>query len=768
MLGILLLYSALAMGQDKHTIDGYIKDQNGEELIGANVFVGDGSVGTITNFYGYYSLTLEKGEYDVTVSFIGYEPKTERIRLNKDLKFNPMLTPATKTIDEIEITAERKDANVRELKMSTEKLPIKTIKKIPVLMGETDIIKSIQLLPGVQTVGEGNSGFFVRGGAVDQNLILLDEATVYNPAHIGGFFSVFNGDAIKNVELYKGGIPAYFGGRLSSVLDIRMNEGNNQRFSAVGGIGAISSRLTMEGPLFNEKTSFIVSGRRTYIDLFFPFFDNDALDESKAYFYDLNAKVNHRINENNRIFLSAYAGRDIANFSDFFEMGYGNITGTLRWNHVFSNKLFSNFTLISSNFDYNLGRPDGSFSFDWNANVIDKSFKNDYTYFLNPDNTIHFGFQVIHHTLKPGYNEPMEGSVFQIEDLEDNYGLEYAAFFQNEQKVNDRLSINYGLRFSAFQNIGKGTIYNYNENYQVIDSTLHPRNEVYNTYTHLEPRLGVRYLLNESSSFKASYNRMAQYIHLAINNTTSTPVDMWFLSNPNIKPQHADQVAVGYFKNFMDNAYELSVEGYYKKMYNAVDFKDHASLFLNKHFDGELRFGKAYSYGMEFQLKKQQGDLTGWISYTLSKTRRQIEGINNGEEYPTPYDRPHDLKIVAMYDILPRLNVSANWVYASPTPYTVAKEWYQHGNLWVPIYSRRNSYRVKGTDYHRLDVSVTWKNKPHKKWESSWTLSAYNAYNRFNLYSIVYKENEKNAGPPEMHKMYLFGIIPTITYNFKF
>ncbi len=780
LVGMLLsFFSLLATAQEKHTISGYVKDNNGEELIGATVYVAALSAGTVTNTYGFYSLTLPENVYDVTYSFIGYEATQKKVSLQNDTKIDLMLEPSTEVIEEVEITAERKDANIQRVEMSTTKLPIKTIQRIPVLMGETDVIKTIQLLPGVQVAGEGSSGFYVRGGAVDQNLILLDDATVYNPSHIGGFFSVFNGDAIKNVELYKGGIPSNYGGRLSSVLDVRMNEGGTAKFGATGGIGAISSRLTLNGPMLNQKGSYIVSGRRTYIDAFFPLFNNAELKDVKAYFYDLNAKANYNINENNRIFLSAYTGDDKYEFSSFFGMGYGNRTMTLRWNHVFSNKLFANYNIIYSNFDYNLGVPEGVFGFDWESDIIDKSFKNDYTYYLNPQNTIQFGVQATHHTIKPGRGESVGDGIFTLTNLPNAYGAEYGVFVQNEQKVTPKLTLQYGLRFSMFQNIGEGTIYNYDSEYTAIDSSVYKWGNVFNTFNGLEPRFGARYMMNNTSSIKASYNRMFQYMHLATNTASTTPLDVWFMSNPNIKPQYADQVALGYFKNFKDNTYELSVETYYKKMYNAIDFKDHAELFLNEYFDGELRRGSAYSYGMEFYLKKQEGDFTGWISYTLSKTRREIDGINNGEAYPTSYDKPHDLKIVANYDITPRINISANWIYSSAMPLTVVRSWIPledetYGRYWVPKYSGRNEVRLKGTDYHRLDIAFTYHFRQKKNYSSSITASVYNAYGRKNLYSIVYRENENNPEdepnkyPPEMYKMYLFGVIPTVTYNFKF
>lgn len=762
-----IFFALTISAQSKHTVSGYITDSNGESLIGANVIVTELTKGTVTNHYGFFSLTLPQGKYTLLITYLGYTEQQVEVDLKKDQRLNFKLEESTEMIESVEVTARKKDVNVKAVTMSTERLDIKTIKKIPTLMGETDIIKVIQLQPGVQTVGEGTSGFFVRGGAVDQNLILLDEAVVYNPAHMGGFFSVFNGDAIQDVTLYKGGIPSRYGGRLSSVLDVRMKEGNQNKISVAGGIGVISSRLTVEGPVVRDRTSFIISGRRTYYDLFFPLSKNEALKQSKSYFYDMNAKINHKINDNNRIYISAYGGQDVARFGDLFEMSYGNKTGTIRWNHLYSNRLFSNLMFIYSNFNYELGQPTGAFAFTWTSNIIDLSVKNDYTYFLNPNNTLSYGFQVTHHTIKPGNFEPSSESNFAPLKIESNYALESALFIGNEQKVSDKLTLKYGLRISMLNNVG-GTVYNYDDDFEVVDSTVYDRGAVYNTDYGFEPRVSARYLINPSTSVKTSYNRTYQYLHLATNTAASTPVDIWFSSNPNIEPQYADQVALGLFKNFNDNNYEVSVEGYYKWMHDAIDFKDHASLIGNKHLDGELRRGSAYSYGLEFYLKKQQGRFTGWISYTLSKTRRKIDGVNNGEEYPSPYDRPHDLKIVASYDITPRLNVSANWIYYTALPMTVASQWYKDNNMWVPVYSDRNSFRFPSTNYHRLDVSATWEFAPvNNKWDHSLTLSAYNVYNRHNMYSVAYKEN-KAGGPPELHKMYLFGIVPSLTYNFKF
>ena len=769
-----LIYAENNIDSDKEgyaTISGYIKDQKGEELIGANVYVKNQNLGTVSNIYGFYSLTLPKGSYIISYSYIGFEQQEYTYNLNENKTIDVKLIPATSSIEEVNITALRKDKNVSDIAMSNVKLQSQEIKKIPLLLGETDVIKTIQLLPGVQTVGEGSSGFYVRGGAVDQNLILLDDATVYNPSHVGGIFSVFNGDAIKSIELYKGGIPSYFGGRLASVLDVRMKEGNTSAIHGNGGIGIISSRLSLEGPVIKEKSSFMVSGRRTYADLFFPFSNNNALNKSRVYFYDLNAKLNYIINNNNRVFISFYGGNDVMKMSDFFKMSYGNATCTVRWNHVYNSRIFSNLTLIYSNFNYELGQ-DGAFNFKWNANVIDQSLKNIYTYFINPTMTMRFGFQSTYHTIKPGNVKTSDNSAFNSFNLGYTYAIENSVFFENEHEITEKLLLRYGVRATNFNNIGKASVYNFEKddegNYIPSDSTEYRNNQLFNTNYGIEPRLSLRYSINNKNSIKASYDRTYQYIHLATNTAATTPIDMWFLTNPNIKPQYADMYAIGFFKNINNNMFETSVELYYKDMYNAIDFKDHAELFLNKYFDGELRRGKAYSYGVEFFIRKQQGKLTGWISYTYAKTRRKIEGVNEGREYNAPYDKPHDLKIVGMYDLTNRWNFGINWVYSSPMPYTVASEWFKYENLWVPVFSDRNSIRIKNTAYHRMDVSATYHFKSQKNYEHSLQVSVYNAYNRHNMYSILYEQPENADVPPTLKKMYLFGVLPTITYNFNF
>jgi outer membrane cobalamin receptor len=766
--------SLTAMCQARFTLSGYVTDEQGEALTGVYVVVPNTPSGTVTNVYGFYSLTLPAGNYQIRYSFVGYQSQENAVALTVNTKATITLKPETSAIDAVTITAKRKDENVRDVGMSTVELPARVIKKIPNLMGEVDIIKSIQLLPGVQSSVEGSSGFYVRGGNADQNLILLDGATVYNPSHLFGFFSVFNGDAVKNVELFKGGIPAEFGGRLSSVLDVRMNEGNTQKLKGSAGIGLISSRFTLEGPLMKGKMSFLLTARRTYMELLRPFITDTSAKKSNLYFFDLNAKINYQVNQNNRIFLSGYFGRDINNFADMFRMNYGNATGTIRWNHIYRDKLFSNLTLIFSDFNYNLGVPNGSTAFKWVSHIIDYGLHNDYAYYLNPSNTLKFGLQVTYHTIKPG-NAERSSSTSYIQPLHypENHAVETAVFLSNEQKLGSRVSLLYGLRLSVFQNIGKTTLYHYNENYEVNDSTQYASGKIFNTFSSLEPRFNLRFSLNDKNSLKISYNRTAQYLQLASNSTATFPLDMWFMSNPNIKPQRADQVAAGYFRNFLNNGLEFSAEIFYKKIYNAVDFKDHAVLVPQRYLEGELRIGTARSYGVEFLLRKQSGKLTGWISYAYIRTFRLIPAINNGKEFPPPYDKPNNISIVLNYEISKRFDAGVNWVYSSAIPVTVPTQGSYYGNAWIPSYSDRGGTRIPGTAYHRMDLSVNYYFKTFKK-ESSLNLSIYNVYNRHNAFAIYFREKKPDPKAPpngnrvEVVKLYLFPVIPAITYNISF
>ena len=754
----------------RYTISGYIKDaKNGEELIGAAVIVKDYQKGVVTNLYGFYSLSLIPGNYVLVFSYVGYEQKEVQITLDRNLVINIELTEQIHELDEVTVSSSGRKAHVESTEMSVNKLPIKSIRRIPSLMGEVDVIKAIQLLPGVQASSEGASGFSVRGGNPDQNLILMDEATVYNASHLMGFFSVFNNDAVKDVKLYKGDIPAEYGGRISSLLDVRMKDGNNKKFSGTGGIGTISSRLTLEGPIIRDKTSYIVSARRTYADLFLPLAKDEVLRKSKLYFYDLNAKINHIFNDKNRIFLSGYAGNDVFK-NEYAGMKFGNNTFTLRWNHLFSPRLFSNFTLIQSNYSYQLSTPEGDVSsFQWISHMNDLGGKVDFNYFLTPDVTLRFGASSILHKFRPGSAKGLgEESAFTEITLPDTYALENGLYLSAEQSAGRHWRLKYGLRVSTFHNIGKEVVYHYNDNYQVYDSTIYGKGEFYNNYVTAEPRIALTFIIDTLSSLKASYSRTTQFIHLAQNSTAGTPLDIWFPSSPNVHPQLCDQIAVGYFRYFLNDQVETSIEVYYKKINHAIDFKDHASLLLNKYLEGELRFGTAEAIGLELLLRKNEGRFNGWISYTLSKTLREFDEINNGKPYPAPYDRPHNVSVVLNYEITQRIWMSANWVYGTGLPVTFPTGRFEYMGSIAPVYSERNSYRMP--DYHRLDISISLqsKNKPGRRFNYDLNLSVYNAYARKNAWAINFVQDEDDPTITYAEMTYLFSIVPALTFNFNF
>lgn len=767
---ILIFITLFSFSQEKHTISGYVKDEAGEELIGATIYIQSLKTGTVTNVYGFYSITLIAGNYNIDYSYIGCETQTKKINLNQNYSFNITLIEASKTIDEVVITAERKNENVVKTEMSTMKLQAKDIKKVPALFGEVDVIKTLQLLPGVQATGEGFSGFNVRGGSPDQNLIMFDEATVYNASHLMGFFSVFNNDAIKDIKLYKGDIPAQYGGRLSSLLDIRMKEGNQKKFQATGGLGTISSRLTLEGPIIEDKWSVLVAGRRTYVDLMLLLSSDDAVKSNKLYFYDLNLKTNYKISDKDRIYVSGYFGRDVFKFGDMFGFDWGNYTLTTRWNHLFTEKLFSNFSFIYSKYDYIMESGTSASGFKWTSNLEDFKLKADFNYYPNPNNTIKFGLEAIHHHFNPGFARGTGDSTAMYNSLEmpESNAMEYAIYLSNEHKLTNKLTLNYGLRGSVFQNMGKATVYNFDDSYQKIDSTTYKSWDIFNTFYGLEPRLSLNYTINQRSSVKASYSRTKQYVHLASNSTAGSPLDVWLPSSPNIDPQLANQAAIGYFRNFLNDAYETSVEVYYKDMDKQIDFKDHADLMLNPELEGEFRVGDAWSYGTEFFIRKQQGKFTGWISYTLSKALRKIPEINSGKVYSSSYDRPHNLAIVGMYNLTKRWNIAATWVYATGSPVTFPTGRYEQSNMIVPIYSDRNGYRMP--DYHRMDLSITLKSKekPNKRLRSELNVSIYNIYNRHNAWMIYFGPDEDDPTVTKAEKVYVFPIIPSLTWNFYF
>ncbi|MBN1132698.1 MAG: TonB-dependent receptor [Bacteroidales bacterium] len=765
---LLTLLNLQAAG--KVTVSGYVTDAGtGEELIGANVVLLETGTGTITNHDGYYVLTLDPGFYTVIYSFIGYQSVTKPIRLGEDMVINVDLELAYQNIEEATITAEAKNSNITRVETGTTQLPMQSIKRIPALLGEVDVIKAIQLLPGVSVPSEGSSGFSVRGGNTDQNLILLDEAPVYNASHLLGFFSVFNNDAIKDVKLYKGDIPASSGGRLASLLDIRMKDGNNKKFSATGGIGSISSRLTLEGPVFTENISFLVSGRRTYADIFLPLAREPAVRDNSLYFYDLNGKVNVTVNDRNRFYLSGYSGKDVFS-NDFAGMFFGNQALSLRWNHLYSNTFFSNITLIHSRYSYDLGTPKKELPyFNWLSYLDDYGFKADYTWYLAPEHTFRSGLSSFYHVIQPGAISAEDESGNKTEsDLESNFALESGAYLSGESRFGKRFAIRYGLRYSLFHNIGESTVFSYDENYRIIDTTFYQKGRFFSSHDGLEPRISINFLLNEHNSVKASYNRTIQYIQMASNSAAGTPLDIWFPVSPNIEPQIANQISAGYFRNFLNNRLESSLELYYKKMINSIDFKDHANLFLNPFLEAELRTGETESYGAEFFLKYEGTKLSGWIGYTLSRTTRYFETINEGIPYPAPFDRPHDLSLVTSYDINGRIVLAANWVYSSGIPITLPTGRFEVMNYILPVYTGRNEFRLP--DYHRLDLSITikGKEKPNKKWHGDWNISLYNAYARKNVWTLNFVQDESDPNVTYAEMTYLFSIIPALTYNFRF
>jgi len=754
----------------KVTLSGYVHDiSNGELLIGVTVYCTELKTGAVTNIYGFYSLSLIPGKYTIRYSYVGYNTEEKEIRIDKNLTMDINLSQVESVLGEVVITGKRTDENVRAPEMSMVKMDIKTIRKVPALLGEIDIVKVLQLMPGVQSTSEGSTGFSVRGGNSDQNLILLDEATIHNASHLLGFFSVFNNDAVKDVTLYKGDIPAAYGGRLSSLLDVRMKDGNTKKFGGTGSIGTVSSKLTLEGPVIKDRTTFLVSARRTYADLFLPFAKDEDVRNNKLYFYDFNLKMMHVIDENNRLYLSGYAGNDTFK-NQFAAMGFGNQTGSLRWNHLFSKKLFFNLSLIYSNYNYELGTPEGdATSFKWTSKMRDYSARFDFTHYISDKHTLRYGGTTMYHEFYPGTANGLgsESAITEFK-LPSEYALEHSIYVSDEYKVAQKLTLKYGLRYALFQNIGPGTYYNYDSDYNPIDSAVYSKGDLFNSYSSFEPRLAFTYLVNNVSSIKGSYSHAAQFLALAQNSTAGTPLDIWFPATPNVEPQLCDQFAIGYFRNFEKNMYEASVEVYYKDYRNVIDFRDHAVLLLNPYLEGELRIGKGYSYGIETMLRKNEGLLTGWISYTYSRSFRIIPEINYGNRYNAPYDKPHSLNLVFNYDFTKRISASATWVYATGLPVTFPTGRAVVGNAIIPVYSNRNAYRMP--DYHRLDLSVSLKGKekPGKKWHGEWNLSVYNAYNRHNSWAINFTQDAIDPNITYAEKTYLFAIIPALTYNFKF
>ncbi|MFA8436566.1 MAG: carboxypeptidase-like regulatory domain-containing protein [Marinifilaceae bacterium] len=769
-----------------YTISGIITEkESGETLIGATLFSMDKMKGTVTNNYGFYSLTLPEGECSVIASFIGFENFKKELYLEDNLRLDIQLASHTTSIEEVVVKARRKNENIETVKMSHEEMDVQTIQAMPALLGETDVMKSLQMLPGVQSSGDATANLNVRGGTYDQNLILLDDAPIYNPSHALGFFSVFNPDAIKNVEIYKGGMPAQYGDRLSSVVDIRMKDGNMKEYHGAVSLGTIASRLTLEGPLKKDKASFSLSGRYSYagkvadnfvslaesVDLFGKELDGYRQGNDIS-FYDLNLKVNYLINRNNRLFFSAYTGRDqfyLRLFDEKSSMDWGNITSTLRWNHIFNDRLFSNTTLVFSNFDYSYYLKDDIRNFEWSSDLQEFDVKSDFDYFINPENHLKFGFSVNYHRIQPGKIEPRSAnSITKGFQLDENNSIEPAVYFSHQVEINENLSLQYGLRYAAFANVGPGTVYDYasEERKTVTGSTEYDKGEIQSFFQGVEPRVNLCYRIDGEQSVKASYTSTHQYLHLLSSSSLGLPTDVWYPVSKHIKPQMSDQFALGYFRNFNQNKYETSVEAYYKKMSNQIDFKDNADLFLNPQIEQEILSGDGWSYGAEFLVKKQTGRLNGWLAYTWSKTEKKIEGINQGKAFPVRYDKRHDLSAFLNYKLNDRMTLSSNFVYATGGAVTAAKGSFSYKGTLVNHYSERNGYRLP--NYHRLDLSLVLKGKQRKGWESEWVFAIYNVYNRHNAYSVYTKQDEQDLATNQSYMIYMFGAVPSVSYNVKF
>ena len=751
------------------TISGFVKDaRSGESLTGAVIYPEENpAIGIATNSYGYFSLTLPTGKYSLVVQFLGYKTKKVALDLKENLQLSFEMEEESIALREITITGEKNNYNVVQSELIS-KINVREIQNIPVILGEKDIMKTIQLLPGVTPAGEGNAGFYVRGGGVDQNLILLDEAPVYNPSHLLGFFSTFNSDAIKDITLYKGGFPAEYGGRLSSVVDIKMSEGNNKHFHISGGIGLIASRLEIEGPLFKSKSSFMIAARRTYADLFLRLLPRHGADstasKSTLYFYDLNIKANYELSSKDRLYFSCYLGRDNFNLGGVLGLNWGNVTATTRWNHIINDKIFSNTSLIFNKYSYNFNVDVGNLTMKVLSEIQDWNLKEDIHFYLNSNNTIKFGFNSIYHTFVPS---KVDSSAFlRVRSMDNRYALENALYISNEQTITPHIKATYGLRYSLFSSIGPGTIFTYNQVADVVDSVVYPKGKIFSTYGGFEPRLLVNFIINDSSSIKVSYAKTRQYIHLLSNTTSTTPFDLWVPSNINILPEIANQYTLGYFRNFSSNMYETSVELYYKTFQNQIDYRNGANLILNNKVESQLVFGKGWGYGAEFLIRKKYGKLTGWISYTLSKTKRQFPDINNGNVFLAKQDRPNNLAIVGMYELNPKITFSATWIFYSGNVVTFPSGRYVVDGNIVPYYTERNGYRMP--DYHRLDIGLTWQRKKSERFESNWSFSIYNVYGRSNAYAINFQEDPNNPTRMQAVQISLFRFVPAFSYNFKF
>lgn len=759
---------------NKVTLNGYVRDAtSGEELIGVTIYFPEIKKGVVTNAYGFYSITIKQGSYLINYSYVGYNKIEQTLALNANKELNIELEPAVETMQEIVISAEAADANVTDLEISTEKIDLVALKNMPSVFGEPDLIKMVQMMPGVITAGEGTSSYFVRGGSADQNLILIDEAPIYDPSHLFGYISVFNSDVIKESKLYKGGIPSQFGGRLSSILDVRTKDGNNKEFGGSVAIGTLASKATIEGPIKKNKGSYLLSARRSYADVFLKIAGN----ENSVYFYDVNVKVNWKHSNKDRFFAAGYFGRDAFSLGGVFGFDWGNATGTFRWNHLFSEKLFSNTTFIASQFDYGLELKDPALGFKWTSVINELSFKQHFNWFVSPKNELNFGYNLAYRRFEPANFDPTtETSIFKSTQLQELYALDHALYIGNKQTISSKLTLVYGLRLSIFQNIGPGDVKTYsnpqdNTRPEVINVDSYNNFEPIVTYANLEPRFSARYMLNDISSLKISYNRMVQNVHLISSGTVPLPFNTWNPSSTYLKPQIADQVAAGYFRNFDDNMYAMSIEGFYKEMKDVTDFADNADIFFNEDLVTEFRQGDSEAYGLEFQLKKTRGKLTGFVNYTWSNSVRTIPGVNNGQTFRSNHDRRNALNILVSYVHNERWNFSSTFTYSTGRPITLPTGQYEYQYYKPSLITERNGYLLPA--YHRLDFSAVLtplKNK-NRHIQTKWVFGIYNVYNRKNPFTLTSRDvevDDKATGEKEFVMIYLFPIVPSVTFNLSF
>jgi hypothetical protein len=768
-----ILTVSFANAQSKFLVSGKVVDTAGVPLTGAIVKTSDGNTGTATNADGEFQLSLPAGSHTLVISYFGYVEQKKQISVNKNITLTISMQEDVQTSDVIVITDKAPNENVTNTKMGATEITAEEIKTLPALFGEVDIVKNIQTLPGVQVAGDGNTGLYVRGGGADQNLIIVDEAPVYNASHLFGIFSIFNADAVKSAELYKAGMPSQYGGRLSSLLDVRMRDGNVKKFSAKGGVGVIASRLTLEGPFAKGKGTFIISGRRSYADLFLLLSSNPDTRKDKLYFYDLNGRVTYQFNKKNSMYISSYYGKDQFKFGSLFGMNWGNFTVTANWNHIFSDKLFLNTIYTHSGYQSQLGIGDGVQAFNFTTDIKENALKQDYQFVPSIRHNIHFGWAVTQREYNPGSFKPTSPqSIFSELIVPEYHSLEGALFVSNKQKLSEKLTLDYGIRLNMFNNVGTGTQYTYAGNpvnNVVTDTTVYKKNQIINTFWGIEPRISARYILDEQSSLKIGYNRNYQYIHQISNSLSPIPFSVWVPSNQYFKPEAVNQYSVGYFRNLKDNMFETSIEGYYKSYQNTIDFIDNANLLLNPQIETQAAIGKGWSYGAELYLKKKQGRLTGWISYTLSWSYKQIPGINDGKKYFAGYDRRHSLNVVASYKLTDRLTFGGQFIFGTGRPIGLPSGGYSIDNYWLGVYPERNSYRLPA--YHRLDLSITLdqRKKEGRKWEGSWSFSVFNVYGflHINPWTVVAQTN-KDTGNKEYVAIYFPGPLPSVTYNFKF